>query len=31
MKSIILQSIFAIILFCGALALMLAYFDILVK
>ena len=31
MKSIILQSIFAIVLFCGALALMLAYFDILVK
>jgi hypothetical protein len=31
MKSIILQSIFAIALFCGALALMLDYFDILVK
>jgi len=31
MKSIIIQSIFAIVLFFGALALMLAYFDVLVK
>jgi len=31
MKSIILQSLFGLALFCAALALMLAYFDVLVK
>jgi hypothetical protein len=31
MKSIILQSILGFALFCGLLALMLAYFDVLVK
>ena len=31
MKTIILEIVFSILLFCGALALMLAYFDVLVK
>jgi hypothetical protein len=31
MKTIIYQAIFAALLFCAALALMLAYFDVLVK
>jgi hypothetical protein len=31
MKTIIFEAIFAIVLFCVALALMLAYFDVLVK
>jgi hypothetical protein len=31
MKSMILQSLFGLALFCAALALMLAYFDVLVK
>jgi hypothetical protein len=31
MKTVIFEAIFAIVLFCGALALMLAYFDVLVK
>jgi hypothetical protein len=31
MKSMIYQAIFAAILFCAALALMLAYFDVLIK
>jgi len=31
MKSIIFQSLCGLALFCGLLALMLAYFDVLVK
>jgi hypothetical protein len=31
MKTIIYEGIFAVLLFCVALALMLAYFDVLVK
>jgi hypothetical protein len=31
MKTVIFEAIFAIVLFCVALALMLAYFDVLVK
>jgi len=31
MKTIILETIGGIILFCAALALMLAYFDVLIK
>jgi hypothetical protein len=31
MKSIIFQAVFSVVLFCAALALMLAYFDVLVK
>jgi hypothetical protein len=31
MKTVIIEAIVGIILFCGALALMLAYFDVLVK
>jgi hypothetical protein len=31
MKSMIYQAIFGAVLFCAALALMLAYFDVLVK
>lgn len=31
MKSIFFEAIFSIVLFCAALALMLAYFDVLVK
>jgi hypothetical protein len=31
MKTMIYQAIFAAVLFCAALALMLAYFDVLVK
>lgn len=31
MKSMIFQALFSIVLFCAALALMLAYFDVLVK
>lgn len=31
MKSIILETICGIVLFCVALSLMLAYFDVLVK
>jgi len=31
MKTIILETIGGVVLFCAALALMLAYFDVLVK
>jgi hypothetical protein len=31
MKSIVFQALFAVTLFCVTLALMLAYFDVLVK
>lgn len=31
MKSMIFRALFSIVLFCAALALMLAYFDVLVK
>ena len=31
MKTVVIEAIVGIILFCGALALMLAYFDVLVK
>jgi hypothetical protein len=31
MKTVIFEAIFAIVLFCAALALMLDYFDVLVK
>ena len=31
MKSIIFQALFGVALFCAALSLMLAYFDVLVK
>jgi hypothetical protein len=31
MKTVIFETIFGIVLFCAALALMLAYFDVLVK
>ena len=31
MKTVIFEAIFAIVLFCAALALMLAYFVVLVK
>jgi hypothetical protein len=31
MKTVIFEAIFAAVLFCAALALMLAYFDILIK
>ena len=30
MKTVIFEAIFAIVLFCATLALMLAYFDVLV-
>jgi hypothetical protein len=30
MKSIYFEALFAVALFCGALALMLAYFDVLI-
>jgi len=31
MKTVVIETIVGIVLFCGALALMLAYFDVLVK
>lgn len=31
MKTVYFEALFGIVLFCGALALMLAYFDVLVK
>jgi hypothetical protein len=31
MKTVIIETIVGIVLFCGALALMLAYFDVLIK
>lgn len=31
MKKIVYEGIFAVLLFCAALSLMLAYFDVLVK
>jgi hypothetical protein len=31
MKTIVFEALFSIVLFCAALALMLAYFDVLVK
>ena len=31
MKTVIIEAIVGVVLFCGALALMLEYFDVLVK
>lgn len=31
MKNIVFEALFSVVLFCAALALMLAYFDVLVK
>lgn len=31
MKTVIIEAVVGIVLFCAALALMLAYFDVLVK